>query len=168
MTAVLKAETTKTGGVDGIFLALKPAQVRALAPQLALAGFGDKPRVATSQLAAATGAVDDHALDGIAFPSEPWGMRNVTGLPPPAVTGKALPSARGGAAKLFAFGHDAWLVTAYLERLATRADGQIQGATGVLRLDGFGNVVRTPAWSTFSGGRAIPLADQPQAQPSGR
>ena len=67
----------------------------------------------------------------------------------------------GGAAKLFAFGHDAWLITAYLERLATRADGQIQGATGGLRLDGFGNIVRTPAWSTFNGGQAVPLASQP-------
>ena len=161
MAAVLKAEAAKAGGVDGIFLALKPAQIRVLAPQLALAGFGDKPRVATSQLAAATSAADDHSLDGIAFPSESWGARSVAGLPPPAVAAKALPSARGGGAKLFAFGHDAWLVTAYLERLATRADGQVQGATGVLRLDGFGNVVRTPAWSVFSGGRAIPLANQP-------
>jgi hypothetical protein len=72
-----------------------------------------------------------------------------------------LPSARGGAAKLFAFGHDAWMISAYLERLATRADGQVQGATGVLRLDGFGNVVRTPEWSTLSGGRAVSLGRQP-------
>ena len=26
-------------------------------------------------------------------------------------------------------------------------------------IDGFGNVQRTPAWSTFSGGRPVPLAD---------
>jgi len=51
------------------------------------------------------------------------------------------------------------LLTAYLERLATRADGNVQGATGTLRIDGFGNVVRTPAWSTFSGGTAVPLGN---------
>ena len=39
------------------------------------------------------------------------------------------------------------------------ADGHIDGATGTLRLDGYGNVQRTPAWSTFSAGVATPLQD---------
>ena len=164
MGAALKAETAKAGGVDGIFLALKPAQASVLASQLAAAGLAGKPRVAISQPAAATATLAagaDRALDGIAFPSEAWGVRGVAGLPSPAAAAKILPSTRGGGAKLFAFGHDAWLLTAYMERLATRADGQVQGATGVLRLDGFGNVVRTPAWSTLSGGREVPLGNQP-------
>ena len=163
MAAVLKAETAKPGGVDGIFLALKPVQAGAVAQQLAAAGLGDKPRVAISQptTTATAAASADHTLDGIAFPSEAWGVRSVAGLPSPAAAAKILPSARGGGARLFAFGHDAWLLTAYMERLATRADGQVQGATGVLRLDGFGNVVRTPAWSTLSGGRTISLGNQP-------
>jgi outer membrane PBP1 activator LpoA protein len=157
MQAALQAAAQKEGGVDAIFLALKPAQARALAAQLATAGLGGKLRVATSQLASVDGGPANRVLDGIAFPSEAWGVSNVPGLPAPADAAKILPSARGGAAKLFAFGHDAWLLTAYLERLATRSDGSVQGATGTLRLDGFGNVVRTPAWSTFSGGTAVPL-----------
>lgn len=154
MVAALKAASEKAGGVDALFLAVKPAQARALAPQLVAAGLAGKPRVGTSQLALAEGSATDHALDGVAFPSEAWG---VSGLPSPAAAAKLLPSARGPAAKLFAFGHDAWLLTAYLERLVTRADGSIQGATGTLRLDGFGNVARTPAWSTLSGGSVVPL-----------
>ena len=98
-------------------------------------------------------------LDGIAFPSEPWTTRGVRGLPSAASVGASLPTARGPAARLFAFGHDAWLLTAYLEHLALSNDGQIAGATGTLRIDGFGNVQRTPSWSTFSGGVAVPLAD---------
>ena len=47
---------------------------------------------------------------------------------------------------------------AYLEKLATGNNVQLQGATGELRMDGFGNVVRTPAWSTFSGGRSVPVS----------
>ncbi len=155
MAAVLQAAATKP--VDALFLALKPAQARALAPQLAAAGLAGKSRVGTSQLALAEGSASDHSLDGIAFPSEAWGVTSQAGLPAPAVAAKLLPSARGPAARLFAFGHDAWLLTAYLERLVTRADGSVQGATGTLRLDGFGNVARTPAWSTFSGGTAVPL-----------
>ena len=34
-----------------------------------------------------------------------------------------------------------------------------RGATGRLQLDGFGNVVRAPSWSTFSGGRPMPIAN---------
>lgn len=157
MTAALQAAAQNPAGIDGIFLALKLAQVRAVVSQLAAVGLGGKLRVATSQLTPIEGIANDRALDGIAIPTQAWGTRNVAGLPASAVAGKMLPSARGSAAKLFAFGHDAWLLSAYLERLATRADGQVQGATGLLRLDGFGNVVRTPAWSTFSGGIPVPL-----------
>ena len=80
------------------------------------------------------------------------------GCPRPASTGASLPTARGPAARLFAFGYDAWLLTAYLEKLATGNNVQLKGATGGLSLDGFGNVMRTPAWSTFNGGRAVPIA----------
>jgi outer membrane PBP1 activator LpoA protein len=160
LSPAIASATQKEGGVDAVFLALKPAQARVLAPQLSLAGLGGKLRVATSQLAGAgEEATKDHALDGIAFPSEAWGVRSVVGLPSAASVASLLPSARGGAAKLFAFGYDAWLLTAYLERLATGADGKIGGATGTLRIDGFGNVVRTPAWSTYSGSTAVPLGN---------
>ena len=37
--------------------------------------------------------------------------------------------------------YDAWLLTAYLEKLATGINTDLRGATGRLQLDGFGNVV---------------------------
>jgi len=150
---------TKEGGVDAIFLAVKGSSARMLMPKLALAGLAGKPRVATSQLLSGTGkAADDRVLDGIAFPSESWTTRSVRGLPHASSVGSILPNAKGPASRLFAFGFDAWLIAAYLEHLATSADG-LGGATGTLRIDGFGNVQRTPAWATFSGGIAVPLAD---------
>jgi outer membrane PBP1 activator LpoA protein len=155
MTAALKASAQKPGGIDAVFLALDPDQVRALLPQLDAAGLAASPRVMTSSVEFAAGAT---GLDGVIFPSETWGARGVPGLPSPAAAAKLLPSTRGGGAKLFAFGHDAWLLTAYMERLATRADGSIHGATGTLRLDGFGNVLRVPAWATFRGGTIVPMA----------
>jgi outer membrane PBP1 activator LpoA protein len=157
MTAALTAANAAPG-VDAVFLAVKPAQARAVAPQLAAAGLATKLRVSTSQLATSEGGPEDRALDGIAFPSEAWNVTSVPGLPSPTAAARILPSARGPAAKLFAFGYDAWLLSAYLEHLATQADASVQGATGRLRLDGFGNVVRMPAWSTFSGGNVVPLS----------
>jgi uncharacterized protein len=138
---------------------VKGSSARLLMPRLALAGLAGKPRVATSHLLSGTGkAEDDRVLDGIAFPSDSWATRGVRGLPSAAITAATLPNAKGPAARLFAFGFDAWLITAYLEQLATSAKG-MEGATGVLRIDGFGNVQRMPAWSTFSSGVAVPLVD---------
>ena len=143
-----------------MFLAVKGAQARVLAPQLALAGIGGATRVGTSQLVSGTGkAEEDMALDGIAFPSEAWAVRGAPGLPAAAELAAALPTARGAAARLFAFGFDAWKISAYLEKLANSTQGGLAGATGTLHLDGFGNVLRTPAWSTFSAGQPVPIGD---------
>lgn len=152
--------TATQEGADAVFLAVRGGTARALTPQLALAGLGGKTRVGTSQLTSGTGKPEeDVALDGIAFPTEAWTSRGVPALPAASVTGERVPTARGPAARLFAFGYDAWLLTAYLEKLATGANAELRGATGRLQLDGFGNVVRTPSWSTFTGGRPAPIAD---------
>lgn len=158
MSTLLQGYAQASPGVDAVFIALRGPQARAMAPQLVAAGLGGKPRVATSQLLSGTGnAEEDRALDGIAFPAERWGVVPVAGLPDAAATGQSLPTARGPAAKLFSFGHDAWLLTAYLERLALTADSSVAGATGQLRIGPAGNVLRTPAWSTFSNGYRVPL-----------
>lgn len=157
MSGALTAAAQSPGGIDAVFLAVVPAQAQAVAPQLSLAGLAGKPRVATSQFVDAGDAAKDHALDGIAFPSQAWDVRSVAGLPSSTSAAELLSTARGPAARLFAFGHDAWLLTAYMEHLATTSGAKIQGATGDLRIDGFGNVVRTPAWSTYSGAAVLPL-----------
>lgn len=150
----------KEGGVDAIFLAMRGPEARELMPRVAMAGLSGKPLVATSQLLSGTGdAEEDRVLDGIAFPAEAWTSgRNVPGLPSAASVAPKLPTARGAAARLFAFGHDAWLLTAYLERLAQTPDAHIAGATGGLAIDASGKVLRTPAWSTFRGGFTVPMA----------
>lgn len=145
---------------DAVFLATRGSLARAIVPRLAAAGLSGKPLVATSQLLSGTGkADDDRVLDGIAFPSESWLTRGVHGLASAEATSARLPSARGAGGRLFAFGFDAWLLTAYLDSLGHSADAVVEGATGLLRLDGFGNVQRTPAWSTFVNGDPAPLAD---------
>lgn len=149
----LSAELAPWSAAEAVFLAVRGPQARALMPQLALAGLAGRTQVATSQLLLGTGKPEeDVVLDGIVFPDDGNGA-GLAGLP--ALT--ELPSARGAAARLFAFGHDAWEISVYLDRLA---GGQgLSGATGTLHLDGFGNVLRRPAWSTFSGGHHVPVND---------
>lgn len=156
---LLQSYASSAGGVDAVFIALRGDQARAIAPQLAAAGLSYKPRVATSQLLSGTGnAEEDRVLDGIKFPTERWGLVQVNGLPNAAETQESLPTAHGpGAAKLFAFGADAWLLTAYLQHLALTPEATVEGATGVLRIGPEGNVLRTPLWSTFSNGYVVSL-----------
>jgi outer membrane PBP1 activator LpoA protein len=159
LTAALR-QVQEQGGVDALLLAMKGNQARALAPQLAMAGITANIRVATSQVTSGTGKpAEDVALDGIVYPSESWAARNVPGLPSQASAAARLKTARGPAARLFAFGFDAWLVTAYLERLALSANADLPGATGRLSLDGVGNVLRQPSWSRYSGGVPVALGD---------
>ena len=147
-------------GVDAVLLVVKGTQARALMPRLALAGITTATRVATSQIVSGTGKpAEDAALDGIVYPTEAWGVRGIDGLPSQASAAARVDTAKGPAARLFAFGHDAWLLTGYLERLATSNNGDVAGATGRLSLDGFGNVLRVPGWSRFAGGVPVPLAD---------
>ncbi|WP_262378772.1 penicillin-binding protein activator [Luteimonas viscosa] len=155
----LRSAATREGGVDAILIALRGSEARLVVPQLFAAGLGDRLRIATSQLTSGTGKADeDRALDGIAFASETWTNAGLAGLPSPATLAADLPTARGPAARLFAFGHDAWLLSAYLQHLAEQPDAGLDGATGRLSLDAEGRVVRAPAWATFSNGVVVPLA----------
>lgn len=159
LIAPMQAAVQAEGGVDAVFIALRGPQARLAAAQVSAAGLSGRPRVATSQLLSGTGnAEEDIALDGIAFPSDAWSVSGTPGLPAAADVAGALPTARGPAARLFAFGYDAWLLSAYLGHLATSPEASIPSASGVLRMGPAGHVLRTPAWSTFSGGHVVPLA----------
>lgn len=137
-------QAAQAAGAQAVFVALRTAQARRVSEQLDAAGLL-LPRYGTSLL-----DTERESLRGIAAPTEAWGMRSVPGLPSRSVASARLKTARGPAGRLFAFGHDAWLLTGYLEKLATDANAKLPGATGDLRVDGFGNIVREPVWTSGS------------------
>ncbi|MCR6494842.1 penicillin-binding protein activator [Thermomonas sp. S9] len=158
--ALASALAALTPAPDAVLLVLKGPQARSVVPQLALANLGQLPRYASSQITQGTGKPDeDSALDGTLFPTEPWLVEPVPGLPSQAVAAAQVVTAKGPAARLFAFGLDAWRLTGYLQHLALQPNATLRGATGRLQLDGFGNVQRQPAWSQFRGGRPLSLPD---------
>jgi outer membrane PBP1 activator LpoA protein len=59
---------------------------------------------------------------------------------------------------LLARGRDRKL-SGYFDKLLSDPGASISGATGELQLDGFGSVMRRPAWAVFSGGRPRPALD---------
>ena len=158
-TPALRAAASREGGIDAVLIALRGNEARLMTPQLFAAGLGQKLLIATSQLTSGTGKPDeDRALDGIAFASEPWTTGGVPTLPSPHTLAADLPTARGPAARLFAFGYDGWLLSGYLQHLAADPEASVEGATGRLSLDAGGSVVRIPAWATFRNGAVVPLA----------
>lgn len=142
--------------VDALFLAARAPAARLLKPQLAaLSNFDGVPVVATSLVLAGGGDPrQDRELDGVEYPELPWMLDGREGLPDPAAVGREVASSRGAATRLFAFGHDAWLLVAWADHLGADPEASVRGTTGELRLDGFGLVQRRPAWAVFSGGRS--------------
>lgn len=160
LAAALAAAGGPEGDHDAIFIALRAQQARLLVPQLAIAGFPSRPIIATSQVLVGGGDPRlDRELDGVEFPELPWLLGTRGELPEPARVERQLPGTRGGGARLYAFGLDAYRLTGYLQHLVRNASAWLNGATGELRIDAFGNVLRQPGWGVFSGGRARPALD---------
>lgn len=141
----------------GIFISMRPAQARLLVPQLKIANV-TLPIFATSHVYA---GVDDTSangdLDGVEFCDAPWLFDAQSGLPRHDDVANLLPTARGGAARLFAFGMDAWNLVPYLDWLRDHPGSYLPGASGQLTADQFGRVRRVLIWARFQGGLARPL-----------
>ena len=145
---------------DAIFFAGRAEQARLLVPQLRVAGIYDLPIYATSQITAGAGnARLDRELDGIQFTEAPWLIADHLPGQPRRDALAALETTRGGGARLFAFGLDAFRLIGYFEHLARDPQAALSGATGQLRYDGFGQVLRTPGWAQFRGGRIQPARE---------
>jgi len=141
----------------GIFISMRPTQARMLVPQLKIAGV-TLPVFATSHVYA--GVEDTSAdadLDGVEFCDAPWLFNAQPGLPRHDDVASQLPTARGGAARLFAFGMDAWNLVPYLAWLRDHPGSYLPGASGQLTADQFGRVRRVLIWARFDGGLAHPL-----------
>lgn len=139
-----------------VFIALDASPGRTIAAQLKASALAGLPRIATSLILSGANAKADVELDGIEYPEMPWLLDQGGDLPDADALAKTLPSARGPSQRLFAFGADAWKLTAYFQRLYDEPAFSVRGNTGVLRIEIAGPVLRTPSWAVFSGGRGRP------------
>lgn len=145
------------GPASGIFLSMRAETARLLMPQLRLAGIR-LPVFATSRIYnGEDNPVADGDLDGIEFCDAPWLFNTQSGLPPRAAMADMLDTARGGSARFFAFGMDAWSLLPYLDWLRAHPGTYLPGATGRLSVDDFGRVHRVPVWARFDHGIARPM-----------
>ncbi|THD07585.1 penicillin-binding protein activator [Rhodanobacter lindaniclasticus] len=156
-TADAAAEPAGAGDT-GIFISMRPNQARLLMPQLRIAQVG-LPVFATSHVYAGGDDVPSNRdLDGVEFCDAPWLFDAQPGLPDRAAIAAKLPAARDGAARLFAFGMDAWGLVPYLDWLKAHPGSYMPGATGQLAADPFGRIRRVLTWAKFENGVARPLS----------
>jgi outer membrane PBP1 activator LpoA protein len=160
--AALVAQDLAGTSPNGVFLALKAPQARAVVGALRASPSGALPRVSTSLVLNGGSEKHDAVLDGTEFPELPWLLGGGGGLPSPGEV--KLSSARGPSQRLFAFGADAWALVAWYQPLWRDPGFALGGATGRLFIDDRGQVQHAPAWAEFSGGRprlAARLAELP-------
>lgn len=161
--AQLNALLTGPTPPSAVFMALEAGPARAIAAQLRSSSLAGLPRLSTSLLLTGGNARTDTELDGIEYPELPWLLDQPVGLPEADALARSLPSARGPAQRLFAFGADAWKLAAYFERLYNEPGSSLRGATGVLQIGINGPVDRTLAWAVISGGRGRPAPEPPRS-----
>lgn len=162
----IQAALAGSGSQTGVIALLRPAQARLLLPQLRLAR-STLPVFATSMVYSGDeNATADADLDGLRFCDEPWLYDAQAGLPDHTTLASQLATAGGPAARLFAFGMDAYALIPYLGWLRAHPGSYVPGASGQLTMDAFGHVQRTPIWVEFQGGIARPVAAGLEAQPA--
>lgn len=146
----LSMQPTRRGDLQGLFLVARAPQARLLLPQLRAADIGDWPIVATSAIwTGSTQSAQDRDLAGVSFAELPWMLGQPE--PPPARANVAvLPTAQGPAARLFAFGLDAWRLLLHFSWLEANPEQPLPGSTGLLAADRAGNIRRQSGWARFN------------------
>jgi hypothetical protein len=156
----LKAEPRRRADPDLVFMPGFARQARQVRPLLVFHRAGDLPAYATSHAYAAVPNPQlDRDLDGVVFCDMPWVVTPRTAAPElQAAVQRAWPQESAALGRLFAFGIDAYHLTAELPRLRDLRPASYQGVTGRLSLDERGRIQRELQWARFEQGQAVPLA----------
>jgi outer membrane PBP1 activator LpoA protein len=147
----LAFQPRRRSDVDFLFTPGQAAMLRQLRPQLQFNAAGDIPTYTTSE---AWDGRSGNDLDGIMFPDMPWMI--ATDAPAAAALRSATSSAFGdarGRGRLYAFGHDAWLLQQALRErgTSTKTPGiTVDGASGSLSIDAERRVQRSLRWAELT------------------
>jgi hypothetical protein len=150
----------RRGDIDFLFAPAPAATARLLRPQVRFHYGGDIPAYATSD-AYEPGLTANQDLEGLIFPDMPWVLSGGSAVDKlRTATQAAFGDAARTRGKLYAFGHDAWLLAAALRaRGAREATGiVVDGVTGRISFDADGRSRRELEWAQMRGGTPRLLA----------
>ena len=147
----LAFQPRRRSDVDFLFTPGQAALQRQLRPQLQFNAAGDIPTYTTSE------AWDGRAgndLEGVMFPDMPWMI--ATDTPAAAALRAATSAAFGdtrGRGRLYAFGHDAWLLQQALRERSAATNPPtlaLDGTTGTLSIDAERRIQRSVRWAEIT------------------
>ncbi|MBU6379381.1 MAG: penicillin-binding protein activator [Gammaproteobacteria bacterium] len=142
----LAFQPRRRADIDFVFMPGPAASIRQWRPQLRFQGGGDLPAYATADVWDGRSGAE---LAGIVFPDMDWMIAPES--PVAAALRGTTTDAFGdtrGRGRLFAFGHDAWLLQAALRAgRPPTVEAPINGASGALFIDADGRVERSLRWA---------------------
>lgn len=146
----LEFEFRRRQDVDMVFMIAFPAQARQLKPILNYQRAIDIPVVATSYSYSGKSDADrDKDLEGVRFVEMPWRLTPST-LRNSAT--QAFPDSIENYASLVAFGADAYKLYPRLTQMSFFSDVRIQGVTGAMTMNEYGQIERELDWAIIEKG----------------
>jgi len=150
--------------LDVLLMLAGPAQARLLKPQIDFHQAHDLPVFSTSRIfSGRPDSVANLDLEGVIFGDIPWMLTNTMGHGKFAATGQRKPHRHTPLDRLFALGVDAYALVYKTTELRGNPDLSHPGATGMIRIDRSGRVLRDISWARFKEGNVTEL---PQTDPS--
>ncbi|GAA4363145.1 penicillin-binding protein activator [Kangiella marina] len=154
----IEASGQGSATADFIFMISKVEKARIIKPYLNYYYAYDLPVYATSAVYEGyTNPTRDNDLDGISFTDAPWMLGSTEELRDSRRKMQQLvPNSTNTLARFFALGHDAFAIIPELQEFARNPNHQIQGLSGGLTMDAYGQFVRQLSWGLFRGGQMTP------------
>jgi outer membrane PBP1 activator LpoA protein len=129
---------------------------RQLRPQLRFHFAGDVPTYATSDAFEPDPSANED-MEGLMFPDMPWMLGGDLAESVRSASREAWPTGGLRRNRLFAFGFDAYRLSAALRTRATGGPLSLEGLTGRLTLDSDRRVLRELAWAQLHNGTTRPV-----------
>ena len=155
MRESMEFEPRRRQDADWVFLLALPKQGRQIRPMFDFNFAGDLPIYSTSHIfSGKSNRKKDVDLNGIQFTDLPW-LLEKSALKQEIE--KNHPRAKGGYARLYAMGVDAFRLYPRLKQLSALPHSKIFGVTGDLSMDTEGKIHREMPFAIFNRGRPVAI-----------
>ena len=153
----LQFEPRRRADLDFIFAPSPAATARLVRPQLRFHFAGDVATYATSDAFEPDPNANED-MDGLIFPDMPWMLGSDLADSVRSAAREAWPTGGPRRNRLFAFGFDAFRLSAALRASGANGNVNVDGLTGRLTIDADRRVHRELAWAQLRNGQTKPLA----------
>jgi outer membrane PBP1 activator LpoA protein len=155
----LEFEPRRRADIDFIFAPSPFNTARLLRPQLRFHFAGDLPTYATSDAFEPDSSANED-MEGLMFPDMPWMLGGLLAESVRAAAREAWPTGGPRRNRLFAFGFDAYRLSAALRAQGASGSVNVEGLTGRLTIDADRRVKRELEWAQLHNGvtRPVPVA----------